>query len=177
MEALRAEISRLRAALRLEAQAARTDVLTNLGNRRGFNELVETLSGERFALIAFDAANLKSANTTLGHVGADRLLSRIGECIRAEWDTAFRLGGDEFAVVLRGTTNLFDAGNVRRRIERAVGTLRLDDGLSFFLAGGETVVRSGEDVSEAMDRADRAAETRKRLVKRAKGEADRAFSR
>ncbi|MGM0556167.1 MAG: GGDEF domain-containing protein [Myxococcota bacterium] len=89
-------------------EAAVTDPLTGLYNRRKYNSylsaLVEADDGPAcFALMLFDADNFKAVNDTLGHAEGDRLLASVSETIRKairDDDRAFRFGGDEFAIIL-----------------------------------------------------------------------------
>lgn len=89
--------------------AARTDILTGLGNRRAFEiDLGAELSrarrlGAAVAVLSVDLDGLKRVNDTLGHARGDALLREFAralrQCLREE-DRVHRLGGDEYAVVL-----------------------------------------------------------------------------
>ena len=90
-------------------QAAMTDELTGLYNRRKYDAFIDGIESQSstpncFALLVFDADNLKGVNDTLGHSDGDELLisiaDTIADAVRGQ-DLAFRLGGDEFAVILR----------------------------------------------------------------------------
>jgi diguanylate cyclase (GGDEF)-like protein len=86
---------------------ARTDSLTQLGNRRA---LYDHLSGrlvdgapQRLAFLLVDLDHFKEINDTLGHHVGDELLRQIGprmSGVLAADDLLVRLGGDEFAVVV-----------------------------------------------------------------------------
>ena len=94
--------------LTLEESLADTDPLTNLANRRFFQEQLdrELLRAHRhpepFTIAYFDLDNFKYVNDTLGHNAGDELLqvvaNKLSISIRAT-DFAARLGGDEFAVL------------------------------------------------------------------------------
>ncbi len=85
------------------------DALTGLGNRRMFEDLLETGTalcrrhGGKLALFYMDLDKFKPINDTLGHDIGDLLLkeaaSRLQESVR-DSDVVFRLGGDEFAALL-----------------------------------------------------------------------------
>jgi diguanylate cyclase len=88
---------------------ARTDPLTNLHNRRAFDEaLVHKMehwrrSGVEFGLILIDLDFLKTLNDRGGHLTGDYALRTLGELLRcnlSEHDFAARMGGDEFALLV-----------------------------------------------------------------------------
>lgn len=105
-------ISALKGKLAGEEEAARTDQLTGIANRRRFGELAddEIKRSRRyrapFTVIYLDIDNFKTVNDTLGHSEGDRLLHQVAVAIRAairESDTVARLGGDEFGLLLPET--------------------------------------------------------------------------
>ncbi|MDP3907439.1 bifunctional diguanylate cyclase/phosphodiesterase [Novosphingobium sp.] len=85
---------------------ARTDVVTGLHNRAGLNHyLVEYMSRRRalpsLALFWLDLDKFKDINDALGHQVGDRVLSEVGQRLRAQAkpDAVIgRFGGDEFIV-------------------------------------------------------------------------------
>lgn len=172
IEALRAELALERARAQRAHDEARTDDMTGLGNRRRWRETIEALqaAGAPFAVVLFDLANLKAANSVLGHAGADALLREVTGCIRAETDLAMRLGGDEFAVVLPGA-DVAGGAVVRDRIEQRAGERAIAPGATVFLAGDVTTWEPGADLHERMQAADFGLERRKADRKRALGQA------
>jgi diguanylate cyclase (GGDEF)-like protein len=93
--------------------AARTDSLTGLTNRFGFNELSDSREFGEFcangeaAIIYLDVNGFKSVNDSIGHQGGDELVSLLAERLSMILppDARFaRVGGDEFAVALTGKT-------------------------------------------------------------------------
>lgn len=108
--------------------AALTDSLTHLGNKRALLDALErssTLScrhGEPHALLLCDLDHFKQVNDCHGHVFGDRVLCEIAHVIRCairSSDVAYRYGGEEFAVLLPHT-NADDAMIVAERIRVAV---------------------------------------------------------
>jgi diguanylate cyclase (GGDEF)-like protein/PAS domain S-box-containing protein len=100
-------------ALREEAERARTDELTAVRNRRGFEEqaglLIELARRTRqpVTLAFMDLARFKNLNDTRGHNEGDRALRAIGGELLASvrsLDVVGRVGGDEFALALPGMT-------------------------------------------------------------------------
>jgi diguanylate cyclase (GGDEF)-like protein/PAS domain S-box-containing protein len=105
------------------------DTLTDLANRRLFNErlaqAVEICNREQHqaALLYLDLDQFKRVNDTLGHDSGDQLLrevaSRLLQCVRAA-DTVARTGGDEFSILLGNVDSPMAAADVARRILRAL---------------------------------------------------------
>ncbi len=104
-------------------KAARTDLLTGLANRQGFNERLELelargrRTGRPMALMLADIDGFKELNDRLGHPAGDAALSEVGAIAREVGrtiDTMARIGGDEFAAILPDT----DAGGAFDLAER-----------------------------------------------------------
>lgn len=114
------------------ADEARTDALTGLLNRRGFEEraVLELAHARRevhsIAVVMFDIDYFKRINDERGHEIGDRVLARIGELLAAharEVDVVARLGGEEFVVLLPGCAS-YDAAVFAERVR---GALAADD--------------------------------------------------
>ncbi|MEM1426235.1 MAG: GGDEF domain-containing protein, partial [Cyanobacteria bacterium P01_H01_bin.130] len=87
---------------------AKTDPLTGLENRQGFNDglakaIREGTEGDwQSTLMLLDLDGFKSANDTYGHLVGDRILQRVAQILTRHArssDCVARLGGDEFAIV------------------------------------------------------------------------------
>ena len=92
--------------------AARTDPLTGLLNRRGFEELMEVeveraqRTGRPLSVLVGDLDKFKQVNDHLGHAGGDSALIRISDILeygKRQIDGIARTGGEEFAIVLPDT--------------------------------------------------------------------------
>ena len=90
---------------------ARHDSLTELLNRKGFYEKLESAfelvqsQGKMYSLIFLDIDQFKVVNDASGQKAGDKLLIQIGALIKKELantDVIARLGADEFAVLLDG---------------------------------------------------------------------------
>ena len=106
VNSLLAQLSQARASLQ---QAAHYDPLTNLMNRRSFNErFAETLRShalhsKTLALMFLDIDHFKRINDSLGHDAGDQLLKEVAERIRStlrDQDVVARFGGDEFCILV-----------------------------------------------------------------------------
>ena len=90
-------------------EAAMTDSLTGLPNRRRLTSDLETAVDDREAHLAlFDLDGFKGYNDTFGHLAGDALLMRLGHRLHeavAATGVAYRLGGDEFCVLATGATS------------------------------------------------------------------------
>ncbi|KFE44752.1 putative bifunctional diguanylate cyclase/phosphodiesterase [Pseudomonas congelans] len=90
-------------------QVAHYDPLTNLINRRGFNQIFaeklqeHTYNNGMLAVMFLDIDHFKRINDSLGHDAGDDLLKVIAERIRnatRAQDVVARFGGDEFCILL-----------------------------------------------------------------------------
>jgi diguanylate cyclase (GGDEF)-like protein len=143
---------------------SRRDPVTGLGNYRRFREYVSNLHelGVGFSVVLFDMTNLKRANESLGHFGADMLLANVGKVIRQSCgDAVFRHGGDEFAVVLPACPT-GGAIAVRDRLEEAVGVSSLPrSAAKVTIVGAVCTIVPDMQVDAELNRADRMLEHRK----------------
>jgi len=158
------------------ADLARLDTLTQLGNRRDFEQRLlqaqqrSLRNGQCLALLFVDLDGFKSVNDQHGHATGDLLLievaQRLRDCVRLT-DTVNRLGGDEFTVILEGAGN---DDTVTALCERIVESLSAP-----YELGGKRVVstpsigaatlEAGESLSVLQHRADSAMYAAKRAGK------------
>ena len=105
--------------------AALTDPLTGLPNRRLFTDRVEHAlarrerSAARVAVLFLDLDRFKLVNDGLGHAAGDAALQGVGARLRASLrssDTVARLGGDEFGVLLEEVGSADEAVRTAQRI-------------------------------------------------------------
>ena len=118
----------------LLAELARTDGLTDLLNRRGFDESLARewrrchRNGRPISLMMLDADHFKAYNDRFGHQAGDGVLRALSACIianiRRPGDVAARYGGEEFSVVLPDT-DLHGARRIAEAIRAGVEALAL----------------------------------------------------
>jgi diguanylate cyclase (GGDEF)-like protein len=125
---------------------ARTDPLTGLLNRRGFQIETEraiigtAAEGLPFALVVVDLDDFKGVNDRLGHLGGDMTLERVAAVIsrsQRAGDVSARMGGEEFAVALPGAS--------REQAMRIAERLR--EGIEEGLAGSPAPITSSVGVA------------------------------
>ncbi len=115
--------------------AAYHDSLTQLANRRYFNEYVEQCLQQRNSLGAFvyaiiDLDRFKPINDTHGHKAGDEVLVKIARAMQGvlrKSDVLARIGGDEFALILPHTS-MDNAAFILDKLVKAVGQLRFNFG-------------------------------------------------
>ena len=96
------------------ARMARHDHLTNIANRRTFNDTLEaaikhaTGCGDQFTILSLDLDGFKETNDTYGHLIGDALLREVSRRLLGAADDAFvaRIGGDEFALIVDGGSQI-----------------------------------------------------------------------
>ncbi len=154
-------------------QLAITDNLTQLYNSRHFfSQLKMEIDranryGHSLALLLLDIDFFKNYNDTFGHLEGDKVLSAVGQmintCLRT-MDTAYRYGGEEFTVILPYTDGQ-EATTVADRILYALEFITFspcsNQTVQVTLSIGVTEYSPGEELSDFVNRSDRAMYTSK----------------
>lgn len=114
-----------------------TDELTNVYNRRFFDETIEKIwkipirERRPLALIMIDVDNFKTINDTYGHLAGDQCLktivNEIESVIKRSGDFIARFGGEEFVITLLNTSKE-DATLVAERIREKVENTKVKYG-------------------------------------------------
>jgi len=152
------------------ADEARTDALTGLLNRRGFDEHASLelahsrREGRSLAAIAFDIDYFKRINDEFGHEIGDRVLARIGTLLAAQSrdiDVTARFGGDEFVVLLPGSTSS-DAEAFAQRVRSALAADRSGELPTVRVSAGIVAAVAPHDVEAILQGADTALYNAKR---------------
>ena len=128
-----AQISELRDKLDNVRKESLTGPLTNIANRKAFDDAAEAArdaaaaNQEPVSLLLCDIDHFKLFNDNWGHQTGDQVLRLVASCLSENIkgrDTAARYGGEEFAVVLRGT-GLEAAARLADQIRQTVETKKL----------------------------------------------------
>jgi diguanylate cyclase (GGDEF)-like protein len=146
-------LDRLRAMAQLD-EAARTDALTGLPNRRRLNSALDDLPVGA-GIVMCDLDHFKHYNDEHGHDAGDRLLISFAAVLQEHTrggDTACRFGGEEFALVT-GTSAL-------AVVERIRAAWSMVSEVTF--SAGVAVRGEGEPATVTFARADRALYQAKR---------------
>ncbi|HEA52133.1 GGDEF domain-containing protein [Marinobacter antarcticus] len=148
-------------------QAALTDALTSIPNKRALDEHLQRASllaerhAEEYSLILCDLDHFKAVNDQHGHVVGDHLLRLTAGALEAairNSDTVYRFGGEEFAILLPHTGEQ-EAREVADRVRDAISTLRVDCGgkdLSVTISCGVARHMAEEGADQWIARADEA---------------------
>ncbi|WP_137887914.1 diguanylate cyclase [Pseudomonas sp. 2FE] len=169
--ALQAHQDTLRGMMRQLEDLVATDELTGLFNRRHFlrlaaRELDSLRPGRQHGLALIDLDHFKRINDVYGHAVGDRVLQTLAAVARAclrDGDVLARYGGEEFVLLLPNTdADQFTACCERLREAFACAEpvgVQVD---SISLSAGMTLLAMGDDLDEALQRADQALYRAKR---------------
>ncbi len=119
---------------RLLEELVRLDGLTQIPNRRQFDEFYErewrraARSGSPVSVLMTDIDHFKKYNDTYGHLAGDDCLKAVAETLAAGLQRATELvaryGGEEFVVVL-GETDLDEATEAAERLREKVSEIAI----------------------------------------------------
>lgn len=148
-------------------QAALTDALTGIPNKRAMNDALARATslgsrhGQQNSLILCDLDHFKTINDQYGHVVGDHVLQlaakELHKAIRTS-DEIYRFGGEEFAVLLPQTSEA-DARAVADRIRQFINTIRVHCGeatIAVTTSCGVAMRLPEEDSKQWLARADEA---------------------
>lgn len=157
----------LRERLERNLEAAVTDVLTGLHNRRYMTSQLQSMvaranhGGETTAALILDLDHFKQINDSFGHDAGDEVLRefavRLATNVRAV-DLPCRLGGEEFVVIMPCTT-LEDAQRIAERIRSNVSrepfrAQGIGEGLVVTVSVGVAASVPGDTPESLLKRAD-----------------------
>jgi diguanylate cyclase len=170
------EVDRLREHLEQVRRDAMTDGLTNLANRKAFDDELDRaceeaeLTGELLTLAVLDIDHFKNFNDTWGHQTGDQVLRYVASVIGrvgAPPRMAARYGGEEFALIFPGERadtvhRMLD--DIREEISSRILKRRStnEDLGAVTVSAGLAERRRGEPLHSLMERADAALYASKR---------------
>jgi len=187
LDASTREVARLREHLEQVRRDAMTDALTNLANRKAFDEHLEAAcaqaeaDGGDLTLAVLDIDHFKRFNDTWGHQTGDQVLryvaSVMGRVAKAP-RVAARYGGEEFAIIFpKESLAKVEAAleGVRKEIgSRSLRRRSTDDELgAVTLSAGFAQRRPGETAALLFERADAALYAAKHAGRNRVASADR----
>jgi diguanylate cyclase len=163
-------VQKLQATLETVRQESLTDVLTNIGNRKSFEENLKTAIKKAnkkcndLCLVIGDIDHFKKFNDTWGHHVGDQVLKAVAHTIKTrvgEAGTTARYGGEEFVILLpeaslevtQRITDTIRQSIAGRRMKRKstgenIGKITCSFGVAKY--------RQGEHRNEFLERADAA---------------------
>ena len=179
LEGATREIAELQQGLQAIRMESRRDALTELGNRKHFDEaLIEAIRGakgrsEPLSLLMIDIDHFKSFNDTYGHITGDQVLRLVAMSLRQNLkghDVAARYGGEEFAILLPNTAldaavtvaDLLRRTVMARELKKkstgeVIGRITISVGVASLLAydSGETLLERADTYLYAAKRSGR----------------------
>ena len=171
-----AEVGRLREHLEQVRRDATTDALTNLANRKAFDdELARACAeamekAEPLALAVIDIDHFKRFNDTWGHQTGDQVIRYVSSVLGRMAPPprfAARYGGEEFAMIFpseRAKDVLHTLEEIREEVSsRALKRRSTNEDLgTITVSAGVAEYKQGEKVETLIDRADQALYASKR---------------
>ncbi len=162
------EVELLRERLTDAQDDARRDSLTDLPNRRAFEEAYDARDSKAgpWCLAICDIDRFKRFNDQHGHAVGDRVLKAVGAMLAEgvqnghDHNVTARFGGEEFVVLAAGSS-LQEGARLLDTVRADVGDRRLrtrdtDKPLGqVTISAGITCIRENEPIDVAFDRADR----------------------
>ena len=157
-EKVRLRTLELEAANRALDLQARTDALTGLLNRRGFETqmafavALARRSSRPLSLITVDVDHFKRVNDTYGHEAGDEVLRRLARTLESRLrgsDVVARLGGEEF-VALLPDTDLNGAQSIAQALVAAMAEQQDPVVGTITVSAGVATMRGAEDNGAAM---------------------------
>jgi len=145
------------------------DPMTNLYNRRYFNEIIEKIfpilqRGETMmSLVMVDIDDFKNINDTHGHAVGDVVINSLADVFRKTLrnsDISIRFGGEEFLLLLTNTNlenSLKIAEKLRKNIENLAIKVNDSEDVKFTISlGVSEVSRDDNNVDVVLIRSDKA---------------------
>lgn len=167
LKATEEETANYKNRLNRQQQRLQVDTLTQLHNRSALDERL-ALEYKRWlryqsplCLAIVDVDHFKSINDQFGHLAGDKALKVIARALStALRDTDFvaRFGGEEFVVLLPGISedSIQLPLDKLRSVIKGIPFRFKEERISISISLGATLFRSGDRITDAFERADRA---------------------
>ena len=176
LEQLEKETYDLRRQVARSHHQAMSDPLTNLPNRRAYEErAAQELArwkrfGEPLSLVVWDIDNFKQINDSFGHKAGDRALALIARILKEslrETDFIARYGGEEFVVLLPGAApeDALKVAELMRKAVASAGMHSHNKPVEITISGGLGSLQAEESIEQLFERADKAMYQAKRQGK------------
>jgi diguanylate cyclase (GGDEF)-like protein len=159
-------LSQINNALELEtrelAGQVYVDPLTGALNRQGLRDgLINKWQyrgphGDLMAVVFIDLDHFKRVNDTHGHAAGDEVLRTFAMSVQRDiraTDKLVRWGGEEFLIICLGTRGA-EAQGLAEKLRAAMERQAWPCGLQMTASFGVTALQAGEDIGEAIKRAD-----------------------
>ena len=148
---------------------ANKDPLTNLYNRRYFNDVIENMihlsnrEDSKITILMIDIDDFKMINDTYGHSVGDNVINTLANVFNKtirNSDISIRYGGEEFVIILP-YTNIKNGKIIAEKLRKTTENTKivLDDNttIQFTISIGLSEINKDEDdISIALDKADKA---------------------
>ena len=156
---VRERTEQLEAANRRLEELSFLDGLTEIANRRQFEQILDlewrraVRSGAPLSVILADIDNFKKFNDTNGHQIGDRCLRDVAtlldSIVQRAGDQVARYGGEEFAAILP-ETDAEGAASIAERMRQAVEGLETDGGRVTVSFGVATIIAKDRSSADAL---------------------------
>ncbi|MCK9490849.1 MAG: diguanylate cyclase [Sulfurimonas sp.] len=143
---------------------ASTDALTGLYNRHKFTQLYLSSYASmvqrhnKMSVILIDIDHFKKVNDIFGHNVGDKALVEVSKMLLLVLrgvDIVCRWGGEEF-IILLPTADLEGAISIANKIQKSIREVKIDKVGTITASFGVSEVREGEEMQDAINRADKA---------------------
>lgn len=163
------ELGELRSEVQRLNRDSLTDALTQIGNRRAFDNGLDAMmkeaqrSGSALCLVLIDIDHFKKFNDTYGHQVGDKVLQfvarELNACVKGR-DLACRFGGEEFALLLpntrlEGAFALMDGIRALLEVQSKVEPSLGESVSGVTVSAGVSMYAMGETTEAFIERADK----------------------
>ena len=122
-------------------EAATTDSLTGIFNRRYFYDYISEHAKNPMTLLYMDLDYFKEINDKYGHDMGDYVLKKTAQILRDSRDDSVtaRLGGDEYAMIINKMLSQDELSELCTRLEKTIEETFAAEGLKLSLSVGTAV--------------------------------------